>query len=195
MRASDAVAFAGRCCNYEKCPLRRFTRLSTGPALSLRMEGLAASDLRLCEMAQNRFTVQPLHGTQDDSSHRVVGTERTNKGQGAPFSGGLPPPKAHQSDSGEGTRPSLPTSPRAPPHGVPKGSARAGRVQRPRRRHSVWQRINARLRTRQAAANISNARSPLSVPPRPRTRRPGARRSTKKWPSHRLISCPTPAPT
>ena len=49
------------------------------------MEGLAASDLRLCEMAQNRFTVQPLHGTQDDSSHRVVGTERTNKGQGAPF--------------------------------------------------------------------------------------------------------------
>ena len=44
------------------------------------MEGLAASDLRLCEMAQNRFTVQPLHGTQDDSLYRVVGTERTNKG-------------------------------------------------------------------------------------------------------------------
>ena len=104
MRASDAVAFAGRCCNYEKCPLRRFTRLSTGPALSLRMEGLAASDLRLCEMAQNRFTVQPLHGTQDDSSHRVVGTERTNRA-GSPISGGLTPPKAHQSDYGEGTRP------------------------------------------------------------------------------------------
>ena len=178
MRASDAFAFAGRCCNYEKCPLRRFTRLSTGPALSLRMEGLAASDLRHFAMAQNRFTVQPLHGPQDE--HRVVGTERTDKGQGAPFSGGLPPPKAHQSDSGEGTRPSLPTSPRAPPHGVPKGSARAGRAQRPRRRHSVWQRINARLRTRQAAANISNARSPLSLPPRPRTRRPAPRGPTKK---------------
>ena len=94
MRASDAVAFAGRCCNYEKCPLRRFTRLSTGPALSLRMEGLAASDLRLCEMAVKQVRDQPLHGTQDDSSHRVVGTERTNKGQRAPFSGGLTPPKA-----------------------------------------------------------------------------------------------------
>ena len=29
--------------------------------------------------------MQPLQKTQDDSSHRVVGTERTNKGQGAPF--------------------------------------------------------------------------------------------------------------
>ena len=46
-------------------------------------------------------------------------------------------------DYGEGTRPSLQTRPRAPPHGIPKGSARAGCAQRPRRRHSVWQRINA----------------------------------------------------
>ena len=29
--------------------------------------------------------MQPLHGTQDDSLYRVVGTERTNKGQGASF--------------------------------------------------------------------------------------------------------------
>ena len=113
--------------------------------------------------------------------YRVVGAERTNKGQGSLISGGLTRPKAHQSDYGEGRRPSLPTSPRAPSHGVPKGSARAGRVQRPRRRHSVWQRINARLSTSQAAANISNARSPLSVPPRPRTRRPAPRGPTKKY--------------
>ena len=137
-------------------------------------------DGRLCEMAQNRFTMQPLQKTQDDSLYRVVGTERTSKGQGASFREDSTQPKAHQSDSGEGRRPWPPTRPRAPPHGVPKGSARAGRVQRPRRRHSVWQRINARLSTSQAAANISNARSPLSVPPRPRTRRPGPRGAAKK---------------
>ena len=193
MRASDAVAFAGRCCNYEKCPLRRFTRLSTGPALSLRMEGLAASDLRLCEMAQNRFTVQPLHGTQDDSSHRVVGTERTNRA-GSPISGGLTPPKAHQSDYGEGTRPRPPTRPRAPPHGIPKGSARAGRVQRPRRRHSVWQRINAlcaRDRLPKGPPTLQDTKGTSTTahaPPR------AAAAPQKIWPSHPPICYLTPAP-
>ena len=36
-------------------------------------------------MALKQVHDAALHGTQDDSSHRVVGTERTNKGQGAPF--------------------------------------------------------------------------------------------------------------
>ena len=36
-------------------------------------------------MALKRVHDAPLHGTQDDSSYRVVGAERTNKGQGAPF--------------------------------------------------------------------------------------------------------------
>ena len=57
------------------------TRLSTAAVLSLRLEG---GDGRLCEMwmSKNGFTtMQPLHGTQDDSLYRVMGTERTNKGQ------------------------------------------------------------------------------------------------------------------
>ena len=42
-------------------------------------------DGRLCEMALKQVHDQPLQKTQDDFSHRVVGTERTNKGQGASF--------------------------------------------------------------------------------------------------------------
>ena len=93
-------------------------------------------DGRLCEMALKQVHDQPLQKTQDDFSHRVVGTERTNKGRSL-VSGGLPQPKAHQSDYGEGRRPWPPTRPRAPPHGIPKGSARAGRVQRGRLRRAA----------------------------------------------------------
>ena len=69
------------------------TRLSTAAVLSLRLEG---GDGRLCEMwmSKNGFTtMQPLHGTQDDSLYRVVGTRRTNKGTGEPRFGGLPTKK------------------------------------------------------------------------------------------------------
>ena len=69
------------------------TRLSTAAVLSLRVEG---GDGRLCEMwmSKNGFTtMQPLHGTQDDSLYRVVGTRRTNKGTGEPRFGGLPTKK------------------------------------------------------------------------------------------------------
>ena len=44
-------------------------------------KALAASDLRLCEMAVKQVHDQPLRGTQDDSLYRVVGAERTNKGR------------------------------------------------------------------------------------------------------------------
>ena len=64
------------------------TRLSTTAELRLQAEGDA--DGRLCEMwmSLNQVHIQPLHGTQDDSSHRVVGTARTKKGQGASFQEG-----------------------------------------------------------------------------------------------------------
>ena len=195
MRASDAVAFAGRCCNYEKCPLRRFTRLSTGPALSLRMEGLAASDLRLCEMAQNRFTVQPLHGTQDDSSHRVVGTERTNKGQGAPFQ-----------EASHNQRHTNPIPEKEGVHGPQRDLARRPTAsQRAARARAVCSgREDGTASGRGLTRDYAHARLPRtsatlavhSVYLHDRARAAPARAAPQKeWPSHPPTSCPTPAPT
>ena len=155
------------------------TRLSTAAVLSLRLEG---GDGRLCEMwmSKNGFpTMQPLHGTQDDSLYRVVGTRRTNKGTGEPRFRRTPHKKRHTGPHREGTRPSRQTRPRAPPHGIPKGSARAGRAQRPRRRHSVWQRINAlsaRATLPQGQKTLAGHKRHLHA----RARRPAPRGATKK---------------
>ena len=87
-----------------------------------------------------------------------------------------------------------PTSPRAPSHHVARG-ARARRAQRgPRRRHSVWQRINAlsaRATLPQGQKTLAGHKRHLHARARAAPGRPAPQ---KKWPSPHLISCPTPAP-
>ncbi len=116
------------------------TLADTPPVLRLQTE---KADRRLMHVTGLNLETAPRasKAAPVDSQHSIQGTPTTRVGH-AP----VQEASHHQRHTGphrEGARPSLQTRPRAPPHGIPKGSARAGRAQRPRRRHSVWQRINA----------------------------------------------------
>ena len=192
LRASDAVASA-RAAGYVSDALSdNATRLST--AAELRLQAEDPDDGRLCETRvrpKNRFTMQPLHGTHDDSLYRVVGTERTNKGWEPRFRR-TPNKKQHTGPTPRRSAYKPPTRPRAPPHRVPKGACGRSGATKPTASGRGLTRDYAQARLPRTSATLAVHSVYLHDRARAAPRRAAP---PKKWPSPRPTCCPTPVVT